>query len=63
MPARQSDSSPQPERKKGQPTNRMPSNSVFYDRIVPLLLIGMGVAMAAMILFAAGVILGLIPFA
>lgn len=45
-----------------QPINRMPQGSLFYERIVPMLLIGMGVLMLAMILFAAGVLLGLIPF-
>lgn len=49
-------------RAKKQPINRMPQGSLFYERIVPLLLIGMGVLMAAMILIAAGVLLGLIPF-
>lgn len=48
--------------KNKRPTNRMPEGSVFYERIVPLLLIVMGVVTASMILFAAGVILGIIPF-
>lgn len=42
--------------------NRMPEGSLFYERIVPILLVVMGVLTASMILFAAGVILGIIPF-
>lgn len=51
-----------PEPSKKRPINRMPAGSVFYDRIIPLLLVGMGVVLVAMILLAAGVLLGLIPF-
>lgn len=44
------------------PTNRMPSDSTFYDKVVPVLLIVLAVIMAGLILFALGVLLGFIPF-
>ncbi len=40
----------------------MPSNSYFYERIVPALLLLMGIVAAALIFFAAGVLLGFVPF-
>ena len=43
-------------------TNRMPSDSTFYDKVVPAILIIMGLIMLGLILFALGVLLGLIPF-
>lgn len=43
-------------------SHRIPSNSHFYERIVPWLLLLMGIVMAALILFAAGVLLGFVPF-
>lgn len=46
----------------GRSINRMPEGSPFFERIVPVLLIAMGVVMTALILFAAGVLLGFIPF-
>ncbi|MGA9531992.1 MAG: hypothetical protein WBR18_04690 [Anaerolineales bacterium] len=46
----------------GPSINRMPEGSQFFERIVPLLLIGMGVITTLLILFAAGVLLGFIPF-
>jgi hypothetical protein len=44
------------------PINRMPTGSPFFERIVPILLIAMGVVATALILFAAAVLLGFIPF-
>ena len=41
---------------------RMPADSLFYTRVVPLLLAGMGVLMLVLILFAAGIALGWIQF-
>ena len=45
-------------------TNRShaPENSVLFERVVPALLIGMGVITVLLILFAAGVLLGIIHF-
>jgi hypothetical protein len=44
------------------PSHRMPQNSLFYERVVPILLIGMAVVTVALILLAAGVLLGFISF-
>jgi hypothetical protein len=43
-------------------TSRIPRDSVLYGRLVPILLSLLGLATAAMILFALGVFVGLIPF-
>ena len=40
----------------------MPANSVFYDKVVPLLLIGMAIITVVCILIAAGVLLGFVPY-
>jgi hypothetical protein len=42
--------------------SRAPKNSMLFEKIVPALLILMGVLTVALILFAAGVLLGLIHF-
>ena len=46
--------------KKG--TSRIPSGSVFFEKVVPVLLILMGVVMVALILFATGVLIGIVHF-
>ena len=40
----------------------MPKNSTFYDKVIPTLLIGLALLTAVLILFAAGVLLGLITW-
>lgn len=40
----------------------MPRDSMFYEKVIPYLLVGLGIVTAAMILFAAGVLLRIIPF-
>lgn len=42
--------------------SHMPENSVLFERIVPAALIFMGVLTAVLILFAAGVLLGIVHF-
>jgi hypothetical protein len=42
--------------------SHMPQKSLFFEKIVPILLIIMGIIMAALVLFAAGVILGVVRF-
>ena len=42
--------------------SRAPKDSMLFERIVPILLIVMGVLMVVLILFAAGVLLGFIHF-
>lgn len=48
--------------RQGLKSPRMPEQSVFYDRIVPLMLVILGVVMVGLIVFAAGVLTGLIPW-
>ena len=45
-----------------QGTHRMPPDSIFYEKVFPILLIVLGVITALIILFAAGVLLRIIPF-
>ncbi|MFP3854315.1 MAG: hypothetical protein ACLFWD_08495 [Anaerolineales bacterium] len=40
----------------------MPSDSAFFERVVPILLIVLGIITVALILFALGVLLGFVPF-
>jgi hypothetical protein len=40
----------------------MPEDSVFYSWVVPILLVVLGIITFALIVFAAGVLLGLIPW-
>jgi hypothetical protein len=42
--------------------SHMPQQSMFFEKIVPLLLIVMGIIMAGLVLFAAGVLLGIVRF-
>jgi hypothetical protein len=42
--------------------SRVPSDSLFYDRVIPILLVVLGIIMAILILFALGVLLGIVPF-
>ena len=42
--------------------SHIPKDSVFFEKIVPLSLIVMGVITLGLILFAAGVLLGVIRF-
>lgn len=44
------------------PSNRMPADSAFFERIVPIMLIVLGIITVALILFALGVLLGIVPF-
>jgi hypothetical protein len=38
----------------------MPSDSVFYDRLVPIILISLGIVTVILILVAAGILLGIV---
>jgi hypothetical protein len=42
--------------------SHMPKDSLFFEKIVPISLVTMGVITVGLILFAAGVILGIIQF-
>jgi hypothetical protein len=40
----------------------MPQQSVFYDRVLPIILIVLAMVMIALIVIAAGVLLGIIHY-
>jgi hypothetical protein len=42
--------------------SHMPENSLFFEKVIPILLVVMGIIMTALILFAAGVLLGIVRF-
>jgi len=42
--------------------SHMPENSLFYEKIIPALMIMMGIITLALIIFAAGVLLGFVKF-
>lgn len=56
------DVNPQDRRSALREKSHMPQHSVFFEKIVPILLVLMGIIMAALILFAAGVLLGIVNF-
>jgi hypothetical protein len=43
-------------------SNRMPTDSTFYDKVVPVLLIFLAAITIILILIAIGVLVGIIPF-
>ena len=42
--------------------SRIPPNSVFFEKIIPALLIGMAILTVIFVLIALGVLLGLVPY-
>lgn len=42
--------------------SHMPKESFFFEKVVPALLVVMGVVMLGLIVFAAGVLFGLVKF-
>ncbi len=40
----------------------MPTNSTFYDKVIPILLIGLALVTVVCIAIAVGVLLGFVPF-
>jgi hypothetical protein len=42
--------------------SRIPERSIFFEKVVPVLLVSMAVITVALILFAAGVLLGIVHF-
>lgn len=49
---------------EGRPTRKShaPKDSVLFEKLIPILLVGMGVLTVILILFAAGVLLGIVHF-
>lgn len=43
-------------------TNHIPKDSILFEKIIPISLIVMGVVMAGLIVFAAGVLFGVVNF-
>ena len=42
--------------------SHIPQNSIFFEKIVPIVLISMGVITLGLMIFAAGVLLGIVHF-
>lgn len=42
--------------------SHIPQNSVFFEKIVPIVLISMGIVTLGLMIFAAGVLLGIVHF-
>jgi len=55
-------SAPEPSQEHRPHTRRAPSQSMLYDRILPIVFIVLGIIMALLIVVAAGVLLGLIQY-
>ena len=51
-----------PPMRRSPPTTRMPEDSVLYERVIPALLVVLGIVTVGLILFALGVLLGIVPF-
>ena len=51
-----------PKRSPASSKSRMPENSVLFEKIVPAALAFMGILTVILILFAAGVLLGIVQF-
>jgi hypothetical protein len=43
-------------------TSHMPTDSVLFERVIPVVLAALGIVTVVLILFAAGVLLGIVPF-
>jgi hypothetical protein len=48
--------------RKDEGRSRIPAGSVFYSKIAPALLIGLGVLTLVLILVAVGIVLRIVPF-
>ncbi|MFQ5398623.1 MAG: hypothetical protein ACE5E7_03400 [Anaerolineae bacterium] len=44
------------------PTSRMPEDSVLFEKVIPALLIGLGIVMFVLIVLATGILIGVIPY-
>jgi len=47
---------------KANSKSHMPQNSIFFEKIVPIALIIMGIVTVGLMIFAAGVLLGFVHF-
>ncbi len=55
-------STPEPEKEHRSHTRRAPTQSMLYDRILPIVFIALGIFMLALIVIAGGVLLGFIQY-
>ena len=62
MDERNQDAEAKAVRPKPPSPTRMPENSVFYEKVVPLVLVVLGIVTVALIVFALGVLVGVVPF-
>ena len=51
-----------PKQTRANSKSHIPQNSILFEKIVPALLILMGIITVGLILFAAGVLLGIVQF-
>lgn len=51
-----------PKRTPANGKSHIPPNSIFFEKIVPILFIGLGILMVLLILFASAVLMGVIRF-
>ncbi len=42
--------------------SRIPAGSVFYSKVLPIILVGLGILTAALIVIVAGILLGIVPY-
>lgn len=47
---------------QGVKAHKMPDQSVFYDKIMPIAFIALAVIMSLLVLFAIGVLTGIVPW-
>lgn len=55
-------SAPDPTPEHHQHTRRAPSQSILYDRILPIVFVALGIIMVVLIVVSAGVLLGFIQY-
>ena len=50
------------ETRGGQAASRMPKNSLFFEKLVPVILVVFSLITLGLVAFAVGILTGLIPF-
>ncbi len=53
---------PESRPQRGLKSPKMPPHSTFYDTVLPILLVVLGIVMLGLIVFAIGVLAGIIPW-
>jgi hypothetical protein len=55
----------EPERRAGREPegpSRIPARSVWFSKVIPAVLIGLGILMVLLIALAAGILIGIVPY-